>query len=181
MAVSEIESFVSKFKYLWHAGFDATLKVDTNAGQAWVSLQAGLGHPFPPLHLPQHGHHVQRRCGPAQQHRQEKREAARRVADNEENNAVVEDPAVEVEPPTNVAAEEAADLVNDDVNEEATAEEAGLENVSDNDETTAAEAGMNFKCDQCEKIFASLRGLRAHEGKKAQSNRVSYPPARWAK
>ena len=176
MAVSEIDSFVNKFKYLWHAGFNATLKVDTNAGQAWVSLQVGLGHPFPPLHLPQHGRHVQRRRGPAQQRRREKREADRKAADNEENHEVVRDPTEEVEPPTNVAAEEAADLVNDDVNEEATAEEeVGLENVSDNDETTAAEAGMNFKCDQCENIFASLRGLRAHEGRKHKATGSPIP------
>ena len=175
MAVSEIDSFVSKFKYLWHAGFDATLKVDTNAGQAWVSLQAGLGHPFPPLHLPQYGRHVQCRSGPAQQWRSEKREAARsRAAGNEENNEVVGDPAVEAEPSTNVAAEEAADLVNDDVSEEATAEEeVGL--VSDNEETAAAEAGTDFKCDQCEKMFASTRGLKAHEGRKHKATGSPIP------
>ena len=54
--------------------------------------------------------------------------------------------------------------------------------MSDNDETTAAEADMNFKCDRCEKIFASLRGLRAHEGRKHKATGSPIPQlARWAK
>ena len=97
MALSEIDSFVCKFKYLWHAGFDATRKVDTNAGKAWLSFQAGLERDhWLPFQLPQHGRHVQRHSGPAQQRRRESREAARRTAGTEENNDIVGDTAEEV-------------------------------------------------------------------------------------
>ena len=64
-----------------HSGVDATLKVYTNAGKAWVTLQAGLGSSPPALfNLPPHGHHVHRHGGTAQQRRRERREAARRAA-----------------------------------------------------------------------------------------------------
>ena len=124
MAVSEIDSFVCKFKYLWHAGFDATLKVDTNAGKAWVTLQAGLGRPssHPPFLLPnQQLGHVVRRSGPARQRRREKREATRRAAGIETANGAL--PAGEADAPASVGAEEADDV------QESVAEEASTEEV----------------------------------------------------
>ena len=75
----------------WHAGYDATLKVETNAGIASVTLQAGLRSPsfpfpLPPQHIP---HHVPRRSGPTQQRRRERREAARKAASDAQQNHVV--------------------------------------------------------------------------------------------
>ena len=48
MAVTEIDSFVTKFKYLWHAGFQSSLKIESKHEQAVVTLQAELGFAPPP-------------------------------------------------------------------------------------------------------------------------------------
>ena len=48
MNLQEIDAFVLKFKNLWQAGHNAHLDIDTQAGQAWVSLRLELGeHPGP--------------------------------------------------------------------------------------------------------------------------------------
>ena len=39
----ELDKFVKKFVSLWQAGFDATLHVESTAGNAVVNLQVGLG------------------------------------------------------------------------------------------------------------------------------------------
>ena len=166
MAVSEIDSFVCKFKYLWHVGFDANLKVDTNAGNAWVTLQAGLGRPSShPFLIPhQHGHDV-RRSGPARRRRRERREADRRAAGTNEETANGASPAEEADAPASVGAEEA------DVDQESVAGEASTEEVvnvteaaCDSNENAAAEA-TDYTCDLCETKFNSNRALRTHEGR----------------
>ena len=88
MSQSELDSFVCKFKFLWHSAYDATLKVETNARKASFTLQAGLGFPqfpfpLPPQHIP---YHVPRCSGPAQQRRRERREAARKAASDAQHN-----------------------------------------------------------------------------------------------
>ena len=51
MNSSELDSFVQKFKQLWHSGVDAHLDLHTHAGQAWVHLHVRLGQAPGPLHL----------------------------------------------------------------------------------------------------------------------------------
>ena len=46
MESMELNSFVTKFNYLWKSGQDAYLNIDTYAGNAWVGLSLNLG-PFP--------------------------------------------------------------------------------------------------------------------------------------
>ena len=49
MAFNEIDSFLVKFKHLWHAGVKASLNIEAEHGEASVTLKAGLGcipHPF---------------------------------------------------------------------------------------------------------------------------------------
>ena len=73
-----MDNVLVKFKYLWHAGLKAKLSVESHAGQAWVVLQAGLGHaPRPPVPWP---HQRRNRNGPAQQWRRARCEAAQKVA-----------------------------------------------------------------------------------------------------
>ena len=51
MSHIELDSFLFKFKCLWQAGYKASLKVETIAGEAKVVIEAGLGHfLFPHLH-----------------------------------------------------------------------------------------------------------------------------------
>ena len=80
MAHTEIDSFVLKFKYLCHAGYKASLSLESENGEAFVSLKAGLGFLPPPLLLPPaqgHSQHLlSRNRGPAYTRRQEKRSTA---------------------------------------------------------------------------------------------------------
>ena len=72
--VTELDTFIEKFKSLWNAGLEAHLDVDTQAGQAWVGLRLRLGHPPGPHHqLPPNF----QRNSPSRQRRREKRAAAR--------------------------------------------------------------------------------------------------------
>ena len=52
MIPAEIESFVGKFRRLWHSGHDAQLTMSTKHGQAWISLNLGLGYSPPPPRQP---------------------------------------------------------------------------------------------------------------------------------
>ena len=85
MAHCEVDSFVTKFKHLWHAGTKASLTIEAVDGQASVKLTAGLGYLPPPVHpLGPHGPHGQpfgQHRGPAYQRRQERRKAAGKAAD----------------------------------------------------------------------------------------------------
>ena len=67
----ELDSFVRKFRNLWKAGSHAKLYVETEAGNAFVNLQVGLGQTHPQY---QDGH---RAVGPLKQRRRERRAAAR--------------------------------------------------------------------------------------------------------
>ena len=50
MDVSVLETFIDKFKYLWQSGQNATLNVNTRAGQACIRLEVQLGQAPGPLH-----------------------------------------------------------------------------------------------------------------------------------
>ena len=65
----EVFNFVNKFINLWKTGFEAKLHVESQAGQAWVQLQVGLGA----LQQP----HYHRKPGPAQLRRRARRAEAR--------------------------------------------------------------------------------------------------------
>ena len=75
-AVNELQNFVQKFTSLWRDGCSAKLQMETQHGDAWVSLHLSLGRPqhvCPP--------HPKKKCpGPSQLRRLKKRAAARRAA-----------------------------------------------------------------------------------------------------
>ena len=75
MALSEIDSFVLKFKNLLYSEKDATLTLKSEAGRAVVTLCVELGH----VHsAPEHGHlGPGPGNGPARQRRRARRAAAR--------------------------------------------------------------------------------------------------------
>ena len=83
----EIDSFISKFQNLCHAGRNANLTFTSKAGKAIVNLSVELGslHPpapiqrnQPPRNFPHHP-----RNGPSHQRRRQKRAEARRVTAEE--------------------------------------------------------------------------------------------------
>ena len=120
MELSELNSFVGKFLRLWQSGFDATLSLESNAGEAVINMKVGLGKGSP---IPHHQFHHQYRApvrvpGPSQQRRHQCRADARRVtaaeavnSDNKDNSAVAEE-AIDKVNATNEVAEEATDKLD---------------------------------------------------------------------
>ena len=79
MKMSEVDSFIGKFKYLWHSGRSASLTINSEAGKVRVTLSVEVDEA---PHLP--AHHQRSRNGPAKQRRRLRREAARENAKAEE-------------------------------------------------------------------------------------------------
>ena len=154
---------MEKFKSLWQAGHTANLFLETQAGQAWVTLKVALGpHPAeqaPPQNYP-------RQLSPSQWRRLQRRKAARNA---EETNGVA---------PRNYE-ENACTTTEKDVDQNLeTLKEADAsaivdqpevgENVGENVETenVLTQAATNVKtCVICDKRFASEKGLQTHLGK----------------
>ena len=72
MTVTELDSFLSKFKSLWASGHQAILTINSKKGIVWVNLQVGLKCPQPHL-----GEHQGHRQGNARQRRNIRRAAVR--------------------------------------------------------------------------------------------------------
>ena len=91
--LKEFHSFVGKFVSLWQNGIEASLHVDSKAGEATVSLQVGLGHALPlqqqhPLPKPRPSHLMHR------QRRAEARKVAEQVA---KSDAIEEEAGLRVD------------------------------------------------------------------------------------
>ena len=113
MATTEVDSFVTKLKHLWHSGYKACLKIEVCEGKASVTLAAEVGYALPPS-SPVKGR------GPSYRRRQERRkkafgnnneikqevnQTAEQAAFGEEYGMVNEDTAEEVDVLTNVSVE----------------------------------------------------------------------------
>ena len=68
MSAYEAIIVIFKFKDLWHSGHKANLYLETEAGQAWVTIKVCLGS-YP-------SHH-QKHVKPSQERHRERRETAR--------------------------------------------------------------------------------------------------------
>ena len=78
MVLDELNSFVWKFSHLWATGSNATLVLETHAGEACASLRLGLGvHPF----RYQQNYIVKKKETPAKRRRREKRAAEAKSID----------------------------------------------------------------------------------------------------
>ena len=152
MAHFQVDSFVTKFKHLCHAGFKATLTITSSDGEASVVLTAGLG-PIPPTQL-QHDlrNHVQPRPrGPAYQRRQARRQAARTAeqASAEQASAECDDVQAAAEAAATVAAEEVV--------------------VEETCEESAEQAKITFPCLICDFVSNWENGLQVHLTRKHAS------------
>ena len=171
MEVSELDTFVQKFKQLWYSGLTAHLDLDTHAGQAWVGVRVRLGHAPGPLHIPPHFPSSRKtRDGPSRQRcsarratcrQQEEAEKATQVNENAENARNL----IENETDENVAEEVIQSLANPAGTADSELEENAIPN-NPAEEAAAEKAPEVFTCDLCDLKFSSLRGLRTHEGKK---------------
>ena len=74
--LKEFHSFVGKFVSLWQNGIEASLHVDSKAGEATVSLQVGLGQA-----LPLQQHQPLPKLQPSRLRRRQRRAEARKVAE----------------------------------------------------------------------------------------------------
>ena len=80
MDVSVLDTFIHKFKHIWLSGQDASLTIDTRAGQAWACLRVPLGlAPGPVHHIPHKAHTQPHRDSPTRRRRRERRANARQA------------------------------------------------------------------------------------------------------
>ena len=88
----ELDNFVRKFVSLWQSGCEASLHVESKAGNAFISLQLGLGQ----AHV--HPHAGGRRGGGlARQRRRERREAERLARAASEQDVGLDDGKIDAE------------------------------------------------------------------------------------
>ena len=156
MANTEIDSFVLKFKYLCHAGYKASLSLESDNGEAFVSLKAGLGFLPPPLLLPpaqghDHGQHLPSiHRGPAYARRQEKRRAAAKQPAEAEKA---------------LDSSSGSEHVANDEDSEITEEVIGTEDVETANKE-AEQADANFECIICDFKSKWQNGLNVHMSRK---------------
>ena len=91
MAVTELDSFLSKFKSIWASGHQAELKFNSKKGNIWVNLQVELKCPQPYL-----GGHQDHGLGNARQRRNIRCAAARATEVTEKVTKVAMDADEEV-------------------------------------------------------------------------------------
>ena len=88
----ELDNFVRKFVSLWNSGCEASLHVESKAGNAFISLQLGLGQ------AQAHPHAGGRRGGGlARQRRRERREAERQARAAAEQEVGLDDGKMDAE------------------------------------------------------------------------------------
>ena len=158
MSYNEIESFVGKFKHLCHAGFKATLNIEADHGEAFVTLRAGLGSIPPPFYPSRHPRQTpQAYRGPAYQRRQERRKAARTAAENVAKHA---EDANDV-PPNDAATDHVAEEV---VEAQKVAEEATEIHIIE--KNIVREDSEFYECQLCDFKSNWDNGLNIHMTRK---------------
>ena len=160
MTHCEVDSFVTKFKYLCHAGIKATLTVEAENGEASVTLRAGLGPIPPPLLVPGHGHRRQHR-GPSYQRRQERRQAAQEAA------GLVQSSAGEVGDGPQQHGAGLADRASDASGaEEEQADKAFRNTAVEEVNDKAGQSEQDFPCLVCDFVSNWNNGLKVHMSRK---------------
>ena len=75
--IEELNSFVKKFSALWAAGSDASLSLESNGGQVFVTLRLGLGEHPSKMYDTNIGNTQKKRLSPSKLRRRERRAAER--------------------------------------------------------------------------------------------------------
>jgi len=163
MHISELETFIIKFKQLWFCGLDAHLDVNPQAGQAWVGLHLGEAPPGPPHFHPHQEKEKRRQVGPSQQRRHKCREAERQAVAMVARHETANCDAEEVDQTVVVAEEAKSD-------NEVTA-------IADTTEAVKATTeNAKFSCELCDSNLKNLRGINVHEGRAQKANGGSPIP-----
>ena len=87
--LAELNSFVSKFNSLWASGSNASLSIESNAGQAYITLRLSLGDYPGKLNDVNHGAQ-KKHLSPSKLRRRERRAAERMSAANSKSADLVE-------------------------------------------------------------------------------------------
>ena len=168
-----MESFVCKFKNLQYAGYKATLTLEAENGEAFVTLKACLGGlPPPPPGYQGRGYVPPVHRPPAYFRRQARRRKAAEAAEQEDIQAekahdkVCDDVSKEAST-VDVLAEEAIGNeddkdVNKEVNSLATVAEEAIGNPDENDLSEKT----NFECPICDFCSNFENGLKVHLARK---------------
>ena len=168
MAADELNSFMFKFKNLWRNGQEATLNVRSKAGNAWVELSVGLGHPLdlppPPLYNNYHQ-------GNSRDRRRNRRKAEKINQKLKETEEVLENETEEVlkNKTEEVLANETDEVLENKTHFEKEHAEVhddkdNLTSTSKEGENTAENPVTNGKdfiepCETCKQVFAYNKDL----------------------
>ena len=157
MALMEIDSFLTKFKNLWHAGYKASFNLKSENGKAIVTLTADLGYaPPPPAYRPP----VQRprHRGTAYQRRQERRrQAASTCSAAVEEESKQENISTVINVVPEVAGEATESVQNE--SEKVIAAEPTLESP-------------DFECIFCDFRSNWHNGLKVHMARKHEKDKI---------
>ena len=136
----ELASFVKKFENLWQCGRNATLHLETKAGNAYVNLSLDLG-----CAQDQYGY----RAGNTSRQRRKSRRAAERLASGiSQEDSIKAGQAAKVV----TGAEEAKGKYVENVKSE----------TSDEIHFVSLDKPNVFECEICERKFDNLEELRVH-------------------
>ena len=156
---------MSKFKNLQYAGYKASLTLEAEHGEAYVTLKASLGCLPPPEYIPPvhpgYGLHVPSvKRSPAYNRRQERRKVARLAAGNQDTQAekVREEITEEISEVTQVAVK-ATEQVREEVTEEISEGRQVAEKAAD---TNAEKSPESFECYICDFKSNWENGLQVH-------------------
>ena len=160
MAAEELNSFVYKFKNLWRNGQEATLNVRSKAGNAWVELSVGLGHPVdlppPPLHKDiHHGNSRDRRrnrraAEKLNEELKETEEVSRNKTEFEKEHAAEVDKSLSDTENLLKTVKGDDNLIENFANEEEESNAA---------EEPADDQNFNEPCESCKQVFAYNKDL----------------------
>ena len=177
--IFELNSFVGKFVNLWQAGRNVSLKLDSQAGQASVTLQLDLGQPVPPQHLQTPHPYVQTTAQDRRrQRRADVREATAAEAKNvnaveastKKHNAEIQDVVAAEEA---VATEETADKTDGQYGNAAEEVVAVTAEGADKASKELSKAVSYFECEECGRKFENEVNLRTH---KVREHKVTSSP-----
>lgn len=135
--MSELDSFILKFKHLWKTGHDAHLDIEAKAGKAWVGIRLCLADEPGPLHQPVN---LPKTISRSRDRRRKRREAER------EENIKTESATEKVAAVTDTIEEKSNEIVVTEAaeidldSEEMNLAEKAKEDVQTNSKATAAEA-----------------------------------------
>ena len=157
--IFELNSFVNKFVNLWQAGWNASLKFDSQAGEASVTLHLDLGQAVPPQHVP---------TNTRERHRQRRADARKTTEE-----AVIEETNLVKEDELKVGATEKVVTIETFLNPvDKTVTNDDVDMCAEDAESEENEVG-SLKCVECDRKCFSTIDFKEHQ---VNEHRVTSSP-----